>query len=87
MYGGGPDKDAAEQKAASLELDMPFHGPLDHAELDYTQSWTIRTKSLSIRPHRKYCAQSFGRYSTTLAPSSSRSGVAVQWNNSKQNAQ
>jgi len=37
MYGGGPDKDAAEAKATKLGLDMPFHGPLDHAELAFDQ--------------------------------------------------
>lgn len=36
MYGGGPDKEAATAKAASLEVDMEFHGPIDHAELAYT---------------------------------------------------
>uniref|UniRef100_A0A7S2YFG6 digalactosyldiacylglycerol synthase n=1 Tax=Entomoneis paludosa TaxID=265537 RepID=A0A7S2YFG6_9STRA len=36
MYGGGPDQDAADKKAASLGLDMPFKGPIDHAELDFT---------------------------------------------------
>lgn len=36
MYGGGPDKDAAEIKAASLGLDMPFHGPVDHAKLAFS---------------------------------------------------
>jgi digalactosyldiacylglycerol synthase len=33
MYGGGPDKDAAATRAESLDVDMEFHGPLDHAEL------------------------------------------------------
>jgi digalactosyldiacylglycerol synthase len=36
MYGGGPDKEAAAAKAESLELEMPFHGPIDHAELALT---------------------------------------------------
>jgi digalactosyldiacylglycerol synthase len=36
VYGSGPDKDAAEAKALKLGLEMPFHGPLDHAELSYT---------------------------------------------------
>ena len=36
MYGGGPDKDAADAKASKLGLDMPFHGPIDHAELGGT---------------------------------------------------
>uniref|UniRef100_A0A7S1YBU4 Digalactosyldiacylglycerol synthase n=1 Tax=Grammatophora oceanica TaxID=210454 RepID=A0A7S1YBU4_9STRA len=33
MYGGGPDKDAAESKCLDLGLDMPFHGPVDHSKL------------------------------------------------------
>lgn len=36
MYGGGPDKDVAEAKAKKLELHMPFHGPVDHAELSFS---------------------------------------------------
>ena len=36
MYGGGPDKDEASAKAAGMALDMPFHGPIDHAELGWT---------------------------------------------------
>lgn len=36
MYGGGPDKDSAEARAQSLGLEMPFHGPLDHAKLDFS---------------------------------------------------
>ena len=33
MYGGGPDKDAAEAKAKTMDVDMTFLGPVDHAEL------------------------------------------------------
>lgn len=33
MYGGGPDKDEAAARAERAGLDMPFHGPVDHAEL------------------------------------------------------
>ena len=36
MYGGGPDRDAAETKALDLGLEMPFHGPVDHAELNFS---------------------------------------------------
>ena len=36
MYGGGPNKDEASEKAKSMGLDMPFHGPIDHAELGWT---------------------------------------------------
>ena len=36
MYGSGPDKDAAVAKALKLGLDMPFRGPVDHAELAWS---------------------------------------------------
>ena len=36
MYGGGPDKDEAESRASKLNLDMTFHGPIDHAALSST---------------------------------------------------
>lgn len=36
MYGGGPNKDEASAKAEKMGLDMPFHGPIDHAELGWT---------------------------------------------------
>ena len=36
MYGGGPDQDAADAKAKKLGLNLPFHGPLDHAELAFS---------------------------------------------------
>jgi digalactosyldiacylglycerol synthase len=36
MYGGGPNKEEASEKAVSMGLDMPFHGPVDHAELGFS---------------------------------------------------
>ncbi|KAL7537180.1 hypothetical protein ACHAXR_007648 [Thalassiosira sp. AJA248-18] len=36
MYGGGPNKDEAAEKAEKMGLDMTFHGPIDHAELGLT---------------------------------------------------
>ena len=36
MYGGGPNQVEASEKASSMGLDMPFHGPIDHAELGFT---------------------------------------------------
>ncbi|KAL7580794.1 hypothetical protein ACA910_001072 [Epithemia clementina (nom. ined.)] len=48
MYGGGPDKDAAEAKSKSLDLDMPFHGPLDHAELAYTHKIFVNPSTSEV---------------------------------------
>jgi digalactosyldiacylglycerol synthase len=36
MYGGGPNKDEASEKASSMGLDMPFHGPIDHSKLGFS---------------------------------------------------
>jgi digalactosyldiacylglycerol synthase len=33
MYGGGPDKDAADKKAKAIGVDMEFHGFIDHGDL------------------------------------------------------
>jgi digalactosyldiacylglycerol synthase len=41
MYGGGPDQNAAKARSEKLGLDMPFHGPLDHAELATTHKVSI----------------------------------------------
>ena len=50
MYGGGPDTDAAAAKAEKMGLDMPFHGPLDHAELADTH----KVCKDDTRPHSTY---------------------------------
>lgn len=36
MYGGGPDREAAEKRKDDLGVNMTFHGPIDHAELAFT---------------------------------------------------
>ena len=43
MFGGGPDKIAAEEKAKDLGLDMPFHGPIDHAKLAFSHKVSTRS--------------------------------------------
>lgn len=48
MYGGGPDQDAAKAKADSLELDMPFHGPVDHAELAFTHKIFVNPSTSEV---------------------------------------
>lgn len=68
MYGGGPDQDAASAKSQKLKLDMPFHGPLDHAELAYTHKVrcnalprlrTIDARALTILLFETDICQSF----------------------------
>ena len=48
MYGGGPNKDEASAKAQSMGLDMPFHGPIDHAELGWTQKVFINPSTSEV---------------------------------------
>lgn len=48
MYGGGPDMNAAAKKAEKLNLDMPFRGPLDHAELAYTQKIFVNPSTSEV---------------------------------------
>lgn len=48
MYGGGPNKDEASEKAQGLGLDMPFHGPIDHAELGWTHKVFINPSTSEV---------------------------------------
>jgi digalactosyldiacylglycerol synthase len=48
MYGGGPDMEAAAKKAEKMELDMPFHGPLDHAELAETHKIFVNPSTSEV---------------------------------------
>mmetsp|Transcript_18964 Transcript_18964/g.26766 ORF Transcript_18964/g.26766 Transcript_18964/m.26766 type:complete len:945 (-) Transcript_18964:1343-4177(-) len=48
MYGGGPDKDAASAKAEKLGLEMPFLGPIDHAELGETHKVFINPSTSEV---------------------------------------
>lgn len=48
MYGGGPDKEEATQKAQKLGLDMPFHGPIDHALLTSTHKIFVNPSTSEV---------------------------------------
>jgi len=48
MYGGGPDMEAAVKKAEKLGLQMPFHGPLDHAELADTHKIFVNPSTSEV---------------------------------------
>lgn len=48
MFGGGPDRDAAEKKADSLGVNMSFHGPIDHAELGFTHKIFINPSTSEV---------------------------------------
>jgi len=48
MYGGGPDKDEASERAAKMGLEMPFHGPVDHSELGWTHKVFINPSTSEV---------------------------------------
>ena len=48
MYGGGPDKDQAVLKSVKMGLDMPFHGPIDHAALADTHKIFINPSTSEV---------------------------------------
>jgi digalactosyldiacylglycerol synthase len=52
MYGSGADQATAEAKAEKLGLDLPFHGPLDHAELAYSHKVGQELTSCRARESR-----------------------------------
>lgn len=57
MYGGGPDKQAAETRAKSLDVDMEFHGPIDHGELAFShkvRNLVVRDSSSSFAFHHLF---------------------------------
>ena len=48
MYGGGPNKDEASEMSQKMELDMSFHGPIDHAELGWTHKVFINPSTSEV---------------------------------------
>ena len=48
MYGGGPNKDEASERADKMGLDMKFHGPIDHAELGWTHKVFINPSTSEV---------------------------------------
>jgi hypothetical protein len=48
MYGCGPNKDEASDKARILGLDMPFHGPVDHSELGWTHKVFVNPSTSEV---------------------------------------
>lgn len=48
MYGGGPDKDAADARAKSLDVDLDFLGPIDHGDLGFTHKIFINPSTSEV---------------------------------------
>ena len=48
MYGGGPDKEAAEARAKLIDVDLEFLGPIDHGELGLTHKIFINPSTSEV---------------------------------------
>jgi len=48
MYGGGPDREAAEERKDDLGVNMTFHGPIDHAELAFSHKIFINPSTSEV---------------------------------------
>jgi len=48
MYGGGPDKDEAMERSNQMELDMPYHGPVDHAKLGFSHKIFVNPSTSEV---------------------------------------
>jgi digalactosyldiacylglycerol synthase len=48
MYGGGPDKEAAEAKSKKLDVNLTFHGPVDHAKLASTHKVFVNPSTSEV---------------------------------------
>lgn len=79
MYGGGPDMDAANARAVKLGLDMPFHGPLDHAELAYTHKIFVNPSASEVLCTTSAEALAMGKF--VILPSHPSNDFFVQFPN------
>ena len=79
MYGGGPDKDAADFKAKNLELDMPFHGALDHAKLAMSHKIFINPSTSEVLCTTVSEALAMGKF--VILPSHPSNDFFVQFPN------
>mmetsp|Transcript_15176 Transcript_15176/g.33946 ORF Transcript_15176/g.33946 Transcript_15176/m.33946 type:complete len:479 (+) Transcript_15176:1206-2642(+) len=48
MYGGGPDREAAEKRAKEMNIHMTFHGPVDHVKLAETHKIFINPSTSEV---------------------------------------
>lgn len=79
MYGGGPDKDAAEARAKSLEVDLDFPGPIDHAELAFTHKIFINPSTSEVLTTTTAEALAMGKF--VVLPSHPSNDFFAQFSN------
>ena len=79
MYGGGPDKHAAEERAKSLGVDMDFLGPVDHGELGSTHKIFVNPSTSEVLTTTTAEALAMGKF--VVLPSHPSNDFFAQFSN------
>lgn len=79
MFGGGPDMDAAEAKAQSLDVDMEFLGPIDHGELGISHKIFINPSTSEVLTTTTAEALAMGKF--VVLPSHPSNDFFAQFSN------
>jgi len=79
MYGGGPDKDAAEARAKSLDVDLQFLGPIDHGELGLSHKIFINPSTSEVLTTTTAEALAMGKF--VVLPSHPSNDFFAQFSN------
>lgn len=79
MFGGGPDKTAAEAKAKSLDVDMDFLGPVDHGELGFSHKIFINPSTSEVLTTTTAEALAMGKF--VVLPSHPSNDFFAQFSN------
>lgn len=79
MYGGGPDKDAAQDRAKLLDVDLDFLGPIDHGELGLTHKIFINPSTSEVLTTTTAEALAMGKF--VVLPSHPSNDFFAQFSN------
>eukprot|EP00429_Kryptoperidinium_foliaceum_P007035 CAMPEP_0176007814 /NCGR_PEP_ID=MMETSP0120_2-20121206/3426_1 /TAXON_ID=160619 /ORGANISM="Kryptoperidinium foliaceum, Strain CCMP 1326" /LENGTH=688 /DNA_ID=CAMNT_0017340585 /DNA_START=181 /DNA_END=2244 /DNA_ORIENTATION=+ len=79
MFGGGPDKDAAEARAKSLNVDLEFKGPIDHGDLDFSHKIFINPSTSEVLTTTTAEALAMGKFA--VLPSHPSNDFFAQFSN------
>ena len=79
MYGGGPDKEAAEDRAKSLDVELSFLGPIDHGELGTTHKIFINPSTSEVLTTTTAEALAMGKF--VIVPSHPSNDFFAQFSN------
>lgn len=79
MYGGGPDKEAAEARAKVIDVDLDFLGPIDHGELGLTHKIFINPSTSEVLTTTTAEALAMGKF--VVLPSHPSNDFFAQFSN------